>query len=86
MLSVHFYKPKSFVLAIKARVLFLVQRIIFYWWKNYCKKTHEVYINAYTKEKLKISCPQVYLKWKGQSISIDLYYSFNGFYKNHYEK
>lgn len=83
MSQIFFYKPKGLYFSLKARALFYLQKVIHWWWKNYCTKTHDVWVNWNTKETHKISCPQVYLKHGKNSIAIDLYYSMGGFYSHH---
>lgn len=65
----------------KARFLWVVQRIILWYWKLF--ETREIKAwrndrpNGY--EMVKKPCRLVYLRWKGKSIQVDLWYEFKGF-------
>lgn len=74
------WKEERGFFLLKAYWLLLVQKIIYFYWKRFEKRTCKCWDgshpNGFTFRK--ISCPIVYLKKRGRdSIAIGLFFSFN---------
>lgn len=70
-------------LFIKACFLLVIQKVIHFYWRYFCKKKCIVwnmqYENGYRIEK--VSCPIIFLREGKETMPVELYFSFKGMVK-----